>query len=404
MSAQAGVDIGEITVKTAAGGECTEIPAPGQNPVEAVRAALASAGPASGAVAEGQVCVAVRDQWLSVDPAGAARMEEMRQEGGATARAGSLAWTGQLAASCAFAASLAPEPGQRRYLVCDVGGTGVRAGLFSVSAAAVRVEAVHAERDGGWRDFDDAVRAALPGAQAARLPADWYEQATATADRRARADQVFRDAAAGAEDERETSVYRITVADDRIPLTAGMLIAAFEPTRQRLDAAVTAVLPGGAVPDRVVLVGGLGWLPLAAHAAVRAGNTPAAPAVLGTEAAARGALLFAQGAARLAPPEGLQSVTVPAHRFRDGFLEEISVNLPWTEPFAAVPDGPLQIDRGELRVSVDGQPRTVRLPGLARGRYLIGLRPTWPGLGLLVVRPADGGAGHVVPLTELAAQ
>ena len=399
MSAHAGLDIGEIAVKTAAGAECTEIPAPGQDPADAVRAALAF-----GAVAQAQVCVAVRDQWLSADPADAARLEEMRQEGGTTVRAGGLAWTGQLAASCAFAASLAPEAGQRRYLVCDVGGTGVRAGLFSVSAAVVRVEAVHAERGGGWRDFDNAVRAALPDAQAARLPADWYKQATVTAERRARADQVFRNVAAGAEDELETSAYRITVADDRIPLTARTLIGAFEPTRQRLDAAVTAVLPGGTVPDQVVLVGGLGWLPLAAHTAVRAGNTAGTPVVLGTEAAARGALLFAQGAARLAPPEGLQPVTVPAHRFRDGLLEEISVNLPWTEPFAAVPDGPLQIDRGELQVSIAGRPRTARLPGLAQGRYLIGLRPTWPGPGLLVVRPADGGPAHIVPLTEPAAQ
>jgi hypothetical protein len=400
MSAHVGVDIGEITVKTSAGAECTEIPAPGGDPGEAIRAALAS-----GAVAKAQACVAVRDQWLSADPADAVRLEEMRHEGRTTTvRAGGLAWTGQLAASCAFAASLAPEPAQRRYLVCDVGGTGVRAGLFTASAAVVRVEALHAERGGGWRDFDSAVRAALPSAEAARLPPDWYKQATATAERRARADQVFRNAAAGAEDDLETSAYRITVADDRIPLTAGTLIGAFEATRQRLAAAVAAVLHGGAAPDRVVLVGGLGWLPLAAHTAVQAGNPAGAPAVLGTEAAARGALLFALGAARLAPPEGLQPVAVPAHRFRNGLLEGISVDLLWTEPFAAVPDGPLQIDRGELQVLVDGQARTARLPGLARGRYLIGLRPTWPGPGLLVVRPADGGAAHLVPLTELAAQ
>jgi hypothetical protein len=92
---------------------------------------------------------------------------------------------------------------------------------------------------------------------------------------------------------------------------------------------------------------------------------------------------------------------VPAHHFRDGLLEEVNVNLPWTEPYAAVPGGPLTIGSGELQVSVAGRPHVARLPGLVQGRYLIGLRPTWPGPGVLLVRPADGGAAYVVPLTDL---
>ena len=79
------------------------------------------------------------------------------------------------------------------------------------------------------------------------------------------------------------------------------------------------------------------------------------------------------------------------------------MTLPWSEPFASLPGGVLTVESEELEVTVGGQPRVARLDGLEPGPYLVGLRPTWPGPGVLVVRPASGGrAPYVLPLADLA--
>jgi hypothetical protein len=88
---------------------------------------------------------------------------------------------------------------------------------------------------------------------------------------------------------------------------------------------------------------------------------------------------------------------------RDGLLEEVSVTLPWTESFAAVPGGALTLDnREELDLTVGGQARVARLRGLAPGRYLIGLRAAWPGPGVLVLRPVTGDNVHIIPMVAAA--
>jgi hypothetical protein len=267
-----------------------------------------------------------------------------------------------------------------------------------VYAGAVLVEAIHAEADGGWRAFDAEVRAGLP--QSPPLPATWSEQA-ANRDQD-QAVTVLDAALGGTKGELAASVYRIPGPDGDIDLTAGMLIEGFAPTQERLEAAIAAVR--GAVPsDHVVLSGGLSWLPLAARAAGSAAGT--APLVAGPDAAARGALLFSRGDAALVPPAERGPVAVPVNRVRDGLLEEVSVPLSWTEPFAAFPGGPLILDSEELAVSVAGLAKVARLRGLVPGPHLIGARPTWPGPGVLVVRPAVGdGSVHVIPLAELTAR
>ena len=81
-------------------------------------------------------------------------------------------------------------------------------------------------------------------------------------------------------------------------------------------------------------------------------------------------------------------MTVPAHAILyDGLLEEVSVPLPWTAPFAALPDGALLIDRHELDLTVAEQPRTARLPGLAPGPHRVGVRPPGPA-------PASSSSGR----------
>ena len=135
-------------------------------------------------------------------------------------------------------------------------------------------------------------------------------------------------------------------------------------TLQRLQAAIGAVT-GAGPPKGVILTGGLSWLPLgSARSPTLWGHAAAG----GPNAAARGALLFARGEFRLAPPVERQAVTLTAHRVRDGLLEEVSVILPWTAPFATVPGGALTMDRDELELTVAGRSCTARLRALGQGR------------------------------------
>ena len=367
----------------AAGDEVTAVPAPVGGPRAGIRAALAAAR------TRGGLCLAVPETWLSGEVTGASELEDVRHECEDLAEAGPVTWTGQLAA---VAALTAQQRGHGRYLVCDVGGSGVRAGIFVVSDGTVGIVATHAAEGGGWRDFDTAIRARVP----AELPGTWYEQAAV---QERRASMVLEDAAHAPDDIGDTRVYRISGSSGDTDLTARDVTDSFAPTRQRLRAAIAAVREAGA-PGTVVLTGGLSWLPLTARAVAEAAGAP--PFLASLDAAARGALLFAGGEARLTPPAERPAVTVPVHAIRDGLLEEVSVPLPWTAPFAALPDGALLIDRDELDLTVAGQPRTARLPGLAPGPHRVGVRPTWPGAGVLVVRPVRGDRAHVVPLASLA--
>jgi hypothetical protein len=272
----------------------------------------------------------------------------------------------------------------------------VRAGMFAVGDAHVQVIDTHSEDGGGWRDFDAAIRSEV----AAGLPEAWYEQAR-TVQQEDRAKAVLEDAARSPEEYADTRVYRISGQGGKIDVSARLLTESFAPTARLLRIAVEAVT-GTERPERVVIVGGLSWLPLATCAVADA--TGATPVMAGLDAAAQGALLFARGEVRLALPLGRQTVALPTHRIRDGLLEEVNVTLPWTEPFATLPDGTLTIDSEELELTVDGQPRAARLRGLVPGQHRIGIRPAWPGPGILVVRPVGGGAAHVVPLASLTSR
>lgn len=159
--------------------------------------------------------------------------------------------------------------------------------------------------------------------------------------------------------------------------------------------------PGIAAAAVAVLTGGLAWFPEAARTV--ADTTGVAPVVLGPEAAAHGALLIAAQEASLAP-HGLPSVVMPMHQIRDGLLEQVSLPLPWTVPFAPPGDDPLTLNGTELTLDVGGRLVVARLPGMVPGRYRIGVRPTWRGSGLLVVRPDQAAAGpdvHVISLDAL---
>ena len=378
------VDLGRLTLRIADADGVTTVSAPDGGPRTGIGAALAAARPRCGC------CVAVPEAWLTADTVGASLLENVRYECEDVAGTGPMTWTGQLAS---VAALVAKERGDGRYLICDVGGSGVRAGVLGVSDGTVEIGAVHTADGGGWRDFDASIRSRADG----RLPAAWYEQA---AEQERRAADVLGDAVAFPEDYGDTRVYRIFGPDGPVDLSARNVIESFAPTLYRMRAAIGAVTAAGPHDGGAVVTGGLSWLPLATRVISDLAGTE--PVSTGLDAAARGAFLFARGDARLASPLR-QPVSVSAHGIRNGLLEEFSVILPWTAPFGTPPDGPLMIDRDELELTVAGETWRAPLRGLVPGPYRIGVRPTWPGSGVLVVRPVTGDYAHVVPLATLTA-
>lgn len=334
------------------------------------------------------VRIAVPDAWLDGSADGGRRQEEFRRiaedEFGLTA----VSWAGQMAAAAALAAS---QPGSRepgRYLVCDVGGTGVRTAVCESDGGAVREVAVHNAPGGGWRDFDAAVRTAvgcfgLTG---------WHESAMAQ-DKRAR--RVF-DQVKSAPEFRGARVYSLADADARsYELTAGQAEDCFAPTADRIRAGTVAVLDGGR-PSAVVLVGGLSWFPLADAALAEAAGMK--PLVLGPEAAVRGALVLDAAPCRMPP------VSLPVNQIRNGLLEEARIELPWEAQFAPADDEPLILDGPELILDIGVRRAVVDVPGLRPGAYRVGVRPSWSGSAVLVLRGDQAGADpasmdvHVVPL------
>jgi len=168
-----------------------------------------------------------------------------------------------------------------------------------------------------------------------------------------------------------------------------------------------AAVLNGAVPAVTVLTGGLAWFPQAHRVMAEAGGSP--PDVLGPEAAVLGTLLLAAGQAQFAP-HGLPPVTLPSHRIRDGLLEETSLPLPWTDSFAPRDGEPLVLENPELILDIGRRRVTLPVPGLTCGQYRVGVRPSWSGTGVVVLRAeyANRTAGpdradprrdvHVLPL------
>lgn len=339
------------------------------------------------------VCVAIPDSWLDGGTAGGRWQEEFRHVAEDEFGLPVVSWAGQLASVAVLAASQRGFSAPGRYLVCDAGGTGVRVAVCEIDGRTVRQVAVHDAPGGGWQDFDRAVRAELgagPGIDG------WHESALAQ-DRRARL--VF-GRVKTAPEFRGARVYSLADGDSTHELTAGQAADCFEPTAERIRAGMETVLCGGQ-PVVAVLTGGLSWFPLAAAVLADAAGTQ--PVVLGPDAAARGALLFATGRARTDPPR-LPSVSLPMHQIRNGLLEEVSVRLPWEAQFAPAGDEPIVLSGPELILDINGRHAVIPVPGLVAGEYRVGVRPSWSGSAVLVLREKRPGGDrgdadvHVVSL------
>jgi hypothetical protein len=333
------------------------------------------------------LCLAVPDAWLDGSVSGTTAQEEARHLAADEHGLNPLIWAGQLAS---VAALTARDRGPGRYLICDIGASGVRVLSAQVDGDAAggggpmtvtTIAAHHA--DGGWRDFD---------------------ATTEQEDHRAR---VALGKAAKDGNFADTRAYSITGADGR-GILAAELLGCFAAIKSALTAGIGAVT-GGRRPDVTVLTGGFGWFPAVAHTVTEATGTAASvgdahgPLVKPATAAAEGALLFASGQARPAALPPL-TATMPVHRISRGLLETADLPLEWTSPFARLPGGPLYLEGDDLMLTINGSPTTVPLPGIGPGPQLIGIRRGWTGATALVIRPVAGGTPQIAALTRAGAR
>ena len=288
MTSDVALDAGTVTARVAVAGPDVRVVSssvPAGDWRVRVSGALAAAGLSPASV--GALCLAVPETWLDASVAGTAALEALRQACAQELGIARVTWVGQLAA---VAAQAAGRHGPGRYLVCDIGATGVRTASLDVTDGTVRTLAAHHASGGGWRDFDASVRALFPGGQ---LPADWYRLA-AGQDQERRARALF-GRVTSTPGVRESPVY--TLGECRV--LTGQAVDCFAPTGERVRTGAAHVLGAGPA-DVAVLTGGLGWFPLASLVlAEAAGVTPVAEE---PDASARGALLFGCGTVRLAPP------------------------------------------------------------------------------------------------------
>jgi hypothetical protein len=383
------LDAGTVTAKLAVDGAAEPVTVapvvggPWQTRVSAVLSAAGAASPVDG------ICLAVPEAWLDGGVEGTTAQEALRHACEDELGITRITWTGQLAAVAALAAQ---QYGPGRYHIADIGATGVRMALIEVAVPAVRIVAAAGVAGGGWRDFDAAVRTRVP--DGGHLPADWYRLVT---------DQGRRSRTALIQAASYPRYREAPVTDEAAPheLLAGPLIDCFAATEQRIRTAAARVQQGGPA-EVAVLTGGFGWFPLAGSVLADIAGTD--PVVLAPDAAARGALLFARGTVRLARPDSLATVTMPMNRIAAGQLEEASLTLPWTEPFASLADEALLINERILTIDIAGRRVTASVPSLMPGPCRVGVRAGWTGRSALVVRPADGaGAPVVMSLDALSA-
>src|SRR6478609_2387933 len=135
MTSDIALDAGTATAKVAvAGPDVTVVSssAPSGDWQVRVSGALAAAGlsPSSADT----ICLAVPEAWLDASVTGTVALEALRQACAQGLGISRITWTGQLAA---VAAQAAGQHGPGRYLVCDVGASGVRTAALDVTEGTV---------------------------------------------------------------------------------------------------------------------------------------------------------------------------------------------------------------------------------------------------------------------------
>ena len=124
MTSDVALDAGTVTARVAVAGPDVRVVSssvPAGDWRVRVSGALAAAGLSPASV--GALCLAVPETWLDASVAGTAALEALRQACAQELGIARVTWVGQLAA---VAAQAAGRHGPGRYLVCDIGATGVR--------------------------------------------------------------------------------------------------------------------------------------------------------------------------------------------------------------------------------------------------------------------------------------
>ena len=173
-----------------------------------------------------------------------------------------VTWTGQLSA---IAALTARQRGDGRYLIADIGATGVRVAVLDVTARWSGSWPWTARTAPGGTSSMPALRTRATGGP---VPGDWYR--SARDEEQDRAARAVLTRAMSSPGYRESAAYAFPGAS----LLAGQVIDCFAPTAQCLQHAAGRVRQDRPA-DVVVLAGGLGWFPLAGSAlAETAGQDP----------------------------------------------------------------------------------------------------------------------------------
>ncbi len=225
----------------------------------------------------------------------------------------------------ACAADQAGPSAQGLCLVCDLGGTGIRAGAFMIDGTTVHQVGTDTAPGGGAASFDAAIRAGLGGASMPP-PEQWFDLA---ASQHERAEVLLRQAKAS-----KAFHKAIVYKHEGLPaaISAGLLLDSFEPSAHRLESAIGGLLAQTAralcdpAPALTVLAGGLAWFPPVTELVTGLAKAPVAN--LGVEAAVRGALAIATGRVKILPAS-LPDLSLPAHEIRGGLLAETRLPLPW---------------------------------------------------------------------------
>jgi hypothetical protein len=370
-------------------------------PVGRVLGEILATGPDSVARSLGPVgplVVAVPDAWY-VDAAGVLARERLRE---LLRREHGVVLHRCVAQAEGAAAGLAVSGrASGPVLVCDLGAGGATVAYCEIDDGGVEVVDLETAGDGATASaFVDAV------ADVVRGPLDQVEAmllAGAT-----RAGMVL--GRVGTQPRyRGTPVLRGT---GTAPVTAGQVVACFEPVAERLTAMVEALVGRRAAAREartVALAGGLARFPLTAPTVLAALAPDPAPTVVVLEpgAVAHGAAAVAGGEVRLRGPAA-PALSLPVHQVRGGRL--VAGSVPLTRDGrpagvgAAGDDGPLVVEVGDLQppsgappavhLERDGAPRAAVLQParpVPPGRYTAGLWPFFGALGALALRPLSGG-------------
>lgn len=174
-----------------------------------------------------------------------------------------------------------------------------------------------------------------------------------------------------------------------VPVSTGVLLDAFAPYAERVRAAIARLVPAGVA--EVLLTGDFAGFPPLPSLVEDAAGAPLR--VLAPDAAARGALLIADGRVT-EPAVHARPIELRVHRIAGGRLEVRAVPLPAGPGRFAVLDGePLHVTTG-ASLDLTGA-RPVVVPA---GSYELGVRVLRHGAHVLALRAPGGPDPLFVPL------